>query len=188
MGGLKLADLQTRIHATHLSWIKNIVSHPDSLSARIITELTNNGDIYTNLLAKNTKLTKFKHKFNHLSDILQTWERFHNSLPSDEDAIKEEFLWNKKFITVENKTIWWKHWSNAGINFVNNLTHPNFPRFLPHSEISDRYHVPCTFLQALQIRSALPGAWRALLAHPAKPFFLPKLLLSPPPKGKHRIS
>lgn len=176
LGGLKLADLQTRINTIHLSWILYIASYQGSLSARILAELTHNNDVYLILLIKNAKSTSLQHSFKHLFAIFQTWERFHNLEPSGEESIKEEFLWNNKFITIENKTVWWKHWSNAGVNYVNDLVHSTLPRFLSHLELSDKYHVPCTFLQALQIRSALPGAWRAQITHPAKPFFLPKLV------------
>lgn len=133
-GGLKLADLQTRVETSHLSWIKYIASHPESLSAKIISELTQIEDVYLILLSKNANSAKLTCGFKHLSEILKTWERFHNMEPLDENAIKEEFLWNNKFITIEHKSIWWHRWSNAGINYVNDLVHDTLPRFLSHTE------------------------------------------------------
>lgn len=183
-GGLKLADLETRIHTSHISWIKHIASHQDSLSAQIIAEMSKIDEPYMLLLTKNTYSNRFRQSFKHLCAILHTWERVHNSEPRNEETIKEEFLWHNKFITIENKPIWWRTWSNAGVNLVNDIIHETLPRFLSHSEISERYHIPCTFLQALQIRSALPGGWRTQITRPAKPFFLPKLFLSLPNRDR----
>lgn len=155
------------------------MSHRDSLSASILTELAKVDDPYLLLLTKTANSTYFKQGFHHLFAILSTWESFHNREPLDENAIKEEFLWNNKFITIERKPFWWRTWSNAGINLINDLVHETLPRFLSHSEISVKYHITCTFLQALQIRSSLPGSWRTKITLPALPFFLPKLFLFP---------
>lgn len=58
-----------------------------------------------------------------------------------------------------------------------------YTKLFQDSSHVEKYHISCTFLHALQIRSPLPGCWRTKISHHAKPFFLPKLLLFPPNKG-----
>lgn len=71
--GLKLADLQTRVNTTHISWIKFIASNQDSLSARILSEITSVDEPFLLLLTKNANSIKFKQGFSHLGAILQTY-------------------------------------------------------------------------------------------------------------------
>lgn len=150
-------------------------------------EVTGTDDICLILLAKTKQSIQTQANFATLNQILQTWERFHLVEPSHEGEIQEECIWNNQFITIEHNKIYWPKWSNAGINFVNDLLHETLPRFLSHTELAQKYHITCTFLQTLQIRSALPGAWRKQISHHARPFFLPKLYLQFPSQPRMEI-
>lgn len=185
-GGIKLADLQTRVLTCHISWIKYLWFNHDSLSARILSEITGTNDLSLTLLAKCKQSVKFKKDFKNLKQLLQTWEQFHLIAPSTEKEIQEEFLWNNKFVIIERATIYWSKWSKAGITFVNDIIPDTLPTFLSHTKITQKYQVNCTFLQALQIRSALPGDWRKQITHHSQPFFLPKLYIQfPSSQQKH---
>ena len=80
-----------------------------------------------------------------------------------EAEVRNEVLWNNKFITVNNSPIFWKSWKEAGIVRVEDILIDG--SFMSDTQISQRYGVQCNFLQALQIRHSIPGSWRASLSN-----------------------
>lgn len=69
-------------------------------------------------------------------------------------------LWDNKFITIQQKPISWPQWQESGILFVNDLLHLTLPRFLSHEELSHKFGIRVSFLELLQIRSAIPCSWK----------------------------
>lgn len=78
----------------------------------------------------------------------------------DEGEVQAEFLWDNRYILVQQKPISWTAWRNAGILYVNDLIHEELPRFMSHSELQDKYGIDVSFLELLQLRSAMPILWK----------------------------
>lgn len=72
-------------------------------------------------------------------------------------------IWDNDFIKIRQQTINWARWKGAGILYINDLLHQHQPRFLSHQELADERGIPITFLELLQIRSALPCTWKRRL-------------------------
>lgn len=51
-------------------------------------------------------------------------------------------------------------WEKAGIVAVGDLCHHSEDRLLSHSEITEKYKIHCTFLEALGLRMSIPLRWR----------------------------
>lgn len=89
----------------------------------------------------------------------------------------EEIIWDNSFINICQKPISWKTWRLAGINRIRDLLHHSLPRFLSHIELGQKYGIAISFLEILQLRSAIPCQWKRKLISPArqeindKPFF-----------------
>lgn len=70
---------------------------------------------------------------------------------------------------VQQKPLDWKTWKNAGIYYINDLLHDSLPRFLSHAELGAKYRITSSFLELLQLRSAIPPLWKRLIVQPAMP-------------------
>lgn len=78
-------------------------------------------------------------------------------------------LWNNRRISIEGTPFGWESWWCHGIMRVDDIIHPSEGHFLSHLELSERYGIESSFLNALQLRQSLPGAWRALISPPGRP-------------------
>lgn len=124
-------------------------------------------DHKTLILSKRPFLQNFHDRQTFFKQIFKTWAHYITYL-----------------ITLQNQTskesscgiiqrFWW-FWNlsagktgRAGIKYINDLLHPTEPRFLSHDELSQTYGVNASFLQVLQIRSAIPYTLRTKLNSPA---------------------
>lgn len=115
-----------------------------------------------------------------LTDILGSWYEFQANTPTTEADVQEQSLWLNNNVTMAKKTLCWRPWLCAGIVKVNDLLHPDLPRFMSHEELALRYNINVSFLQVLQIRSCLPFSWRHLLVGSAGPVIpmKPQILLT----------
>lgn len=92
--------------------------------------------------------------------------------------IAADFLWDAKRPKIAHSTVilWfnnrigpgkagicWQKWQDKGIEKLGDICHELDGRLMSHTEISDKYNVPCTFLDALSIRSNIPIGWRRAL-------------------------
>lgn len=75
-----------------------------------------------------------------------------------------ELLWHNDFIQISKRTVFWTRWKEAGIIQINDLLHDEQPRFMSHTELSEKYGITVTFLELLQIRSAIPCQWKRIIS------------------------
>lgn len=162
-GGLKLADLETRVHTIRLGLIKKIWLNPDSSWVKILQTSLLARDIRQVLLFKANLVTSEPTSYHTFAQILGTWERYHRYAPQTEKQVQEEILWNNREITISRKPFSWSQWKDAGIMCINDLLHRDEARFSSHEEISAEFNINCSFLQLLQLRSAIPCKWKRLL-------------------------
>lgn len=168
-GGLKLADLESRVFACHLKWIKYLWHNPNSIIASIFLHATKQSDIRTAILSKTDWSKKLHPAFIFLRQIFHSWAKFHIADPSSTTEVQEEILWNNDFLRMEERFQTWAAWKQAGILCVNDLLHTLEPRFLMHEEANAKYGLHATFIEVLQIRAILPCKWKRLLTTPANP-------------------
>lgn len=168
-GGLKLPDIQTRIHSIHLYWIKQMWNQPtsDSLLSLVAQEIFCSSDIHYLLLSKTNLADTMEERRLFLKQIFSTWARFHIKPPNTEEEVKKETLWENDFILIEKRPFTWPSWKKAGIVYINDLLHDSQPRFLSHTEIQTKYRVQASFLQLLQIRMAIPCSWKRKITEPS---------------------
>lgn len=102
-----------------------------------------------------------------IKGILNTWATLHIHEPTEEESIQQEVIWDNDYIKIDRKPLVWTRWREAGITYVNDIIHATQARFLSHTEIEEKFGVSTSFLQALQIRSAIPPIWKRKLVSPA---------------------
>lgn len=167
-GSIKLPDLMTRVKTSHLYWIKHLWDHPESIMAAVIKDALNCNDIHNLLNCKKDLATALHPSHTFLKDILRTWANLHIQEPKEEADIQCEMLWDNNFIRIQQQTVVWARWKEAGILYINDLLHDSQPRFLSHTELGQKYRVNISFLELLQIRAALPCLWKRKLTAAAQ--------------------
>lgn len=165
-GGLRLSDLETRIRSNYISLIKSAWLNPEVTWALILKEGLKQNCIHTLLASKAHWENNLSTHYTMLRALLKSWAMVHNFDPDTEEMVQHEILWNKKEILVAKEPVYWQRWYQAGIKTVANLLHDQEPCFLSHEEIEQKYGVPCTFLSALQLRTAIPVRWKRPLINP----------------------
>lgn len=103
------------------------------------------------------------------SETFELWLQLHGFSPSSESGIRWEILWNNKRISIEGKPLTWISWQQHGITRIGDIIHPTEGRFLSHLELNDKFGLNSTFLDALQLRQSIPGAWRSIITPHGRP-------------------
>lgn len=94
-----------------------------------------------------------------------TWATLHNGVPKDEKQIQQEIIWDNDHIKLGRRATW-KTWKGTGILCINDLLHEHLPPFLSLTELGNKYGIDVSFLDVLQIRSAIPALWKRKLVSP----------------------
>ena len=161
-GGLKMPNLFLKVKSWQLSWLRRALLDPEAkwiLIVNAIIDSTSFGYLAksrTNLNQMTSTVPEF------YKEILKTWYEIREHNNSGIVDVPTEALWHNMNITVENKEIFKRSWYGGGIKFIHNLLDNN-GKFLSHYELGRKYNVNCTFLEALQIRMAIPLNWRKIL-------------------------
>lgn len=173
-GGIKLPDLNIRIQTIHLYWIKFMWNQQSSVMATVLGKIKPHNSVQDLLYAKEDLAQQINKKWTFLYQILKTWTQLHLHEPDTEVEIQKEMLWENKFVQINQKTVLWKRWKDNGIVYINDLLHEEESRFLSHTEMATKYNLPVSFLQLLQIRTAIPWAWKRKIQSTAQPRMISK--------------
>ena len=161
-GGLKLVDFRTKVKSLTISWIKRLSDDNNSRWKSLPREFykTNNLKFYfsTNMSPLKTFDGPQIYKI-----IQNNWSEMTKVLSADNSQIiRNQVLWNNRYITIQNKPFEWKKWKAAGINRINDIIDLS-GNFLTQPDIAGKFGIQTNFLELLQIRMSLPFAWRKAL-------------------------
>lgn len=162
-GGLHVMDLETRVKVSVLQWVRRLVKKPQSNTGQSLKHLLQVKCLTTHFLCKLQHIPERVKSIPFYSSLFALWNEFHAVPLKDEDAIRRERIWSNKFITIEGESLSRSSWERRGIITINDLCQPGENRLHSHVEIRDNYDIKCSFLDALQIRLAIPLAWRQAL-------------------------
>lgn len=109
-GGLKLADLETRIHTCHVSAIRKIWLNPDSVWASVLAFALESDDIRTTLRSKTKLVDQLSKQYPTFKQVLNTWTKYHSFQPSSEEEVRAEPLWSNDSILIRKRPIHWPAW------------------------------------------------------------------------------
>lgn len=133
---LHLMDIQHRVLAFCLTWIRRIINSPHSSTAEILAGIFKEADMSNTLTFKRN----FRESHEQLAphpfylEIISTWQGYNNFNPEDEEHIRVELIWNKQRIkstlrVLDRSNVKWKRWLQAGIRTVHNLCHQYESRY-----------------------------------------------------------
>lgn len=162
-GGLNLMDLDTRIRVSTLQWVRRLIRNPSSITALFLKHRLNQSNLTQFFSFKLQQIPEGVRDAPFYRNLFDLWNKFHAFSPSEEDDIRREILWNNKFITSGGATVSIAPWEARGILSIDDICQPKEGRLCSHTEISRKYGVKCTFLDALSLRLSIPLAWRQAL-------------------------
>lgn len=162
-GGLRLADLETRVKTIHINWVKYMWNNPKSITSLLVSEKMGIDHVSSIILSKSDHTTRLDQRQAFLRQIFTTWGKLHITQPVTESEVQVELLWYNKYIQVGGQTLFWRKWYEAGIRFINDLLHDTEPRFYSLEELNDKFGITASFLDVLQLRSAIPIQWKRKL-------------------------
>lgn len=93
--------------------------------------------------------------------MFKLWNQIHATSTNTEGGFRREIIWNNKWITCSGRSLPWPTWKKRGFRTLDDICTNKQGRLCSHTELSDRFSVPCTFLDALGIRLSIPLLWRA---------------------------
>jgi len=92
---------------------------------------------YLNLTAKLP--TSYK-------DIILHWQELNKVVPTTKKDALDQIIWNNRFLTINNASVYFRNWHHAGIHKLSSLLDENSNRFLSFNEFSRKFKVQCNFL------------------------------------------
>lgn len=164
-GGLGLMDLEARAKVSSLQWVRRLIMKPNSNAGSTLAYILRTDNLTRFLSYKRQVIPELIQHIPFYSQMFGLWNILHSFVPPDELFIRRELLWNNKFVTINQSPIYWKAWVAKGILSIEDICHEQEGRLLSHTEIAARYGVKCSFLEALQIRMAIPIGWRQSLTN-----------------------
>ena len=159
-GGLKLIDLKTKVKSLSMSWIKRLNDGLNGKWKAIPSLLYKTNDLKF-YFACNSAPVSGNIQPQFYKFIQNTWSEITQITELSAPIIYNQYLWNNRYITINNSSFLWRRCKDAGIIKISDIYSNN--NFLNANELSMKYNLSVNFLEALQIRQSLPYAWRNLL-------------------------
>lgn len=163
-GGLNLMDLETRVKSSLLQWPKRLVLSPASNTSLTLSHLVRSGSINDVFSYNWPKAPDGVKHDPFYTQMFAHWIQIHGTDPLNEKDIRRELVWNNRWITSNGKTLYRPSWQKKGIRRIQDLCNDKEGRLYSHTELTERYQVRCTFLDALQIRLSIPLHWRSAIS------------------------
>ena len=175
-GGLKLVDLETKVKSLRLTWIRRLCDKSAGkwkALPRIFFETSSLPFFFScnSRPLNNLKGPKFYEQLQHY------WCSLTNYDIDSADKVRNQIIWNNRFITIQNKPFLWQRWLSAGVYRINDILDDE-GNFFNLNQMYEKYNIRTNFFELLQIRQSMPFDWRNLLrnspdcADVSRPYFI----------------
>jgi hypothetical protein len=164
-GGLKLVDFEEKIKAIKVGWITRLTDSSNGRWKAAPSLFYKTVDLNFYFCCNQSCDPCIKPNF--YQDIHNFWSKLQVIKIPNAAIIKNQIIWNNRYITIQKKTVKWDTWIQHGILKINDIIHSS-GHFLDHTEISCKFDIKCNFLNILQLRQSLPLEWRSVLQNSTK--------------------
>ena len=162
-GGLKSVDIECRINALQLSWIKRLFDNNDHdwkcIPKYFIKKYFGNQEIfYPNF---ETKIPDEMPCF--YKNIIAKWSTLSLSNPVTVDCIYTQKIWYNHFIKINNSTFLFTKFAKKGVNFIKDFYNENG---MVKSWLQFKNEFNCIenmFFSWRQIIGAIPVLWKRMI-------------------------
>jgi hypothetical protein len=171
-GGLKMPHFETMIKSQKIMWIKRLLNDRETnwktvafkqigLSADVILSRQSLSYLNQNLICSS-----------FYKQILQNWYEFY-SIEPNEKFLYYESLWNNKYILINNKPAFYKHWQSNGITCIKDILDAK-NNIISIQNISSKFKVHISAMDYNSIVHAIPHSWKDSLKNNDITFTQPK--------------
>ena len=164
-GGLKLVDFESKVKSLKLGWIKRLCDESNGKWKAAPSAMYKTSDLKFYFKCNYSCRKDIPCKF--YTDVHNYFSEINTLQCPNEEIIKNQVIWNNRYITIQNKPFVWENWLQHGILRVKDLIDEE-GHFIDATVILHRYGIRCNFLSVLQIRQSLPLHWRRVLASQKK--------------------
>ena len=88
--------------------------------------------------------------------IIQVWSELTQNTPLTANQIRNEFLWNNRFILINHKSVWWRNWHEQGLNRIENILTPD-RAFVPYNDLAQKHLID--YWSYISLLDAIPKDW-----------------------------
>lgn len=160
-GGCRMVHISSYIKALKITWIRRLFTQYASwqellynLSNTSLLRMSIFGDDYYYKLARRTDNTFWK-------EVLNNFAELQNKLYCTNKMISQIPIWYNSKIKVQNSTIFYKNWSDRGINFINDIIGED-GLFMSYTELCTKYGFSPPITIYYGLKNALFSVWSTL--------------------------
>ena len=163
-GGLKKCDIVSEVQSLKLRWVSRLYDESNHAWKKLPKFLIHNyvGEEFqfqTNSIMHKLFLGKFT---NFYKRLFQQWSFTSNSDLKAASCITSQQLWYNRFITVNNKTVFFPQWSKSKLNFIGQLFDEK--KLKPWNELKEEFSLANTdHFKYMQLCNAIPNSWKTSL-------------------------
>ena len=168
-GGLKMPHVLSFCYALKMSWINKLLD-PLNISpwkTLFIEEYEKLGSDNLWLMPRHCIERILPHFNVFWKDIFFIWSRLCEESTETANGILSQPIWFNKNLKINNSTVYYPTWIQAGIFFINDLLGEN-NNFLTLEEFQNSYHLNVNFLQVYSIYSMIPQTWKNIILQSPK--------------------
>jgi hypothetical protein len=158
-GGLNLQDLETKIKANKITWIKHLldknINKPwkDYLQVKV-------KDPLHKIPLYNKKEYKYTHLNQHFyTEMLSTWAMINYREPETISEILRQPIWDNDLLRIGNKTVVYKTWTQAGIYYIADLINNN-GQLATINYLNNKYHTIIKQHEYNSLIHCIPKNWK----------------------------
>ena len=168
-GGLQKVDIQSKIEALQLSWIKRLKDEHEHQWKKIPEILLKKYFGYTDVFFPHFNQSNKKMDLLPLfyKNIVSNWAKC-SSEPIDVRNILGQYLWNNKHITIAGRPFFWKDFASANVNHIGQLCEngafKSWNQIKRDFVLNDGLH-----FKYMQLVNSIPFTWKEKIieAHPS---------------------
>jgi len=92
--------------------------------------------------------------------VISLWQELNNVVPTTKKDVRDQIVWNTRFIKINKASAYFRSWHQAGIRKLSSLLDKSDTRFLSFNEFLRKFKPKCNFLQDHGLLSAVPRVLR----------------------------
>ena len=161
-GGLQLQDLQTKIQANKISWIKLMINKQINTPWKAYLENSTKTPIHEIPLQNAKKYNNLNIKENFHCETLNIWASLKYTEPKNREEVYAQSLWQHELLTIEGKMIKYNAWNSAGIKNIIHILDNN-GRIASLKFIENKYNIRPKYLEYNSLIHCIPKVWKDMI-------------------------
>ena len=160
-GGLQKTDINLKVDALHLSWVRRLFDDNDhqwKYIPKICLNIDSNESFFPNYLPRTYK----KELPAFYKNIINKWANC-STQPNNIQCIYNQPLWNNKYIKINSHTLNMHSFRSCGINYIHQIINAN-NRFKSWSEVQAEFNLnTASHFQYIQLIDSVPVCFKDIL-------------------------